>query len=593
MLPRTLILLAFSALLLLALGIHPLQSEPSKPPDLSRKIAPFSLKDPRDDRSVSFANLKEKKAIVVVFLGTECPLSNAFIPVLASMHREYADKGVALLGINANQQDTAGRVAAHARKNEVPFPVLKDMNNVVADQFGAKRTPEAFVLAADGTVLYQGRIDDQFGIGYSRPGKPSRLDLALAVDEVLAGKPVSVAKTDVAGCFIGRVSKPKSDGAVTYAKHISRIVQKNCQECHRPGQVGPMPLLTYDDAVAWADTIREVVDERRMPPWHADPRFGKFANDRSLPKEDREAILAWIAGGMPKGDDRDLPPALQFPEGWRLGKPDVVFTMPKPFEVPAETPRGGVPYQYFSIPTDFTEDKWVVRAEVHPGAADVIHHVIAFIVPKGELFRPDAPGSVLCGMAPGDMPMNLNAGFAKKIPAGARIVFQMHYTPNGKARTDQTSIGLVFAKGPPEHRILTKPVHNSKFITRQVKIPAGDGNYEIEAEHTFRADTHITAFMPHMHLRGKDFRYEATYPDGKTETLLSVPHYQFGWQTLYRCAEPLALPKGTKLRCVAHFDNSAKNPNNPDPKTDVYWGDQTWQEMMIGWIDYYLDDEKP
>jgi hypothetical protein len=354
-----------------------------------------------------------------------------------------------------------------------------------------------------------------------------------------------------------------------------------------------MPLLTYDDVVPWADTIREVVEEKRMPPWHADPRYGKFINDRTLPKEHRETLLTWIKEGTPKGDDRDLPEPRKYPEGWRVGKPDVVFTMPKPYDVPAETPRGGVPYQYISIPTDFTEDKWIVRAEIHPGAADVIHHVIVFIVPKGEIFNPDGPGSVLCGMAPGDMPMNLDPGLAKKVPAGAKLVFQMHYTPNGKARTDQTSVGLVFAKDPPKHRILTKPVHNHKFITRFEKIPAGAENYQIESEYTFGGDAHLTAFMPHMHLRGKDFRYEAIYPDGKTETLLFVPHFQFGWQTLYRCAQPVAVPKGTKVHCVAHFDNSAKNPNNPDPKIDVFWGDQTWQEMMIGWIDFYLDDEKP
>ncbi len=471
--------------------------------------------------------------------------------------------------------------------------MLKDVNNFVADQLGAKRTPEVFVLNPEGTILYQGRIDDQFGIGYSRAGKPSRRDLAQALDEVLAGKAVSVVKTDVAGCLIGRVTKPKTEGAVTYSKQVSRILQKNCQECHRPGQIGPMPLLTYDDAAAWSDTIREVIEEKRMPPWHADPRFGKFANDRSLPKEDRDALLAWIEGGTPKGDAKDLPPARQYPEGWQFGKPDVVFSMPKPFAVPAETPPGGVPYQYISIPTNFTEDKWVRAAEVHPGAPDVIHHAIVFIVPKGELFRPDAPGSVLCGMAPGEMPLSLPPGFAKKIPAGASFIFQMHYTPNGKARMDQTEVGLIFAAEPPKHRMLTKPVHPTKFITRFDKIPAGADNYKIETEYTFKEDAHLSAFMPHMHLRGKDFLYEVTYPNGKTETLLSVPHYQFGWQTLYRCTEPIPMPKGTKLHCVAHFDNSAKNPNNPDPKKDVFWGDQTWEEMMIGWIDYFVDDAKP
>jgi peroxiredoxin len=572
---------------------HRSPGEPAKPADAPRKAAPFTLKDPRDDKPVSLADFKDKKAVVIVFLGTECPVNNAFVPVLAEMSRTYAERGVAFVGINSNRQDTPDRVAAHARKFEVPFPVLKDTSNVVADQLGARRTPEAFVLGPGGVVLYQGRIDDQFGIGYNRAGKPSRRDLGEAIDEVLQGKPVTVAKTSVAGCIIARVAPSKAEGAVTYTKQVSRIVQTHCQECHRPGQIGPMPLLTYDDVVAWSDTIREVVSERRMPPWHADPKHGKFSNDRSLPKEDREALLAWLDGGTPKGDDKDLPAPRTFPEGWRFGKPDVVFAMPKPYEVPAEMPARGVPYQYFSIEPNFTEDKWVQRAEIHPGAADVIHHVIVFIVPPGEFFRPDAPGAVLCGMAPGDMPVGYPPGMAKKVPAGSRFVFQMHYTPNGKARTDVTEVGLIFAKEPPKHRVMTRPVHSGRFITRVDKIPAGAENYKIEADFTFRDDAHLTAFMPHMHLRGKDFTYEVIYPDGKTETLLSVPHFQFGWQTLYHCAEPLAMPKGTKLHCVAHFDNSAKNPNNPDPKKDVYWGDQTWEEMMIGWIDYYVDSEKP
>jgi thiol-disulfide isomerase/thioredoxin/mono/diheme cytochrome c family protein len=558
-----------------------------------RAVAGFSLKDPRDQRTVSLADFKDKKAVVVVFLGTECPVNNLFLPVLAGLHKEYAPKGVAFVGINANRQDTLEKVAAHARANEVPFPVLKDVGNVVADRFGAKRTPETFVLNGARKVLYQGRIDDQFGIGYQRAGKPTRRDLALALDEVLAGKPVSVAATPVAGCLIARAVKPKAEATVTYAKHVSRILQKNCQECHRPGQIGPMSLLSYDDALNWADSIEEVVRDNRMPPWHADPRYGKFRNDRRLPAEDRKALLAWIEQGKAKGDDKDLPPARTFAAGWRIGKPDLVLTMPKPYAVPAETPKGGVPYQYFTVQTDFKEDRWIERAEARPGATAVVHHVLIFIVPRGEFFRPDGPGNVLCGTAPGDMPLMLRPGEAKKVPAGARLVFQMHYTPNGKAQTDQSSVGLIFAKEKPKRRILTKPVLNQSFITRQDKIPAGEDNYRMEATFTFKEDVHLVHFMPHMHLRGKDFLYEAIYPNGKKEILLSVPRYNFGWQSIYRCAEPVALPKGTKLHCVAHFDNSAKNPNNPDPTKEVFWGDQTWEEMMVGWIDYYLDANSP
>jgi peroxiredoxin len=581
------------------IGVFVLPCVPISPgaepaPDQIRKAPDFRLQDPRDQEVISLSALREKhKAVVLVFLGVECPLSNLFVPVLAELQKNYERKGVAFVGVNANAQDGRERVAAHARRYGIPFPVVKDAGNKVADQLGAHRTPEVFLVDSSGTIRYQGHIDDQFGIGYARPGKPNRRDLAVALDEILAGKAVSVPRTETSGCRIGRVAKPKAEGRVTYAKHVSRILQKNCQECHRPGQIGPMSLLSFDDAVAWSDTIREVVSEERMPPWHADPRYGKFSNNRRLSEEDKGALQAWLDNGTPRGDDKDAPPPRSFPEGWSIGKPDFVIQMPRAYDVPAKAPKGGIPYQYFKVDPGFTEDRWIQRAEARPGASPVVHHIVIFIQRKGEFFNPDAPGAVLCGTAPGDMPLSLPDGFAKKVPAGARLIFQMHYTPNGKAQQDQSSLALIFAKKPPRHHVLTIPVYSTRFISRLDRIPAGAENYQIESEQVFEQDAHLLHFMPHMHLRGKDFLYEAVYPSGKKETLLSVPRYDFGWQSVYRLAEPLAMPKGTKLHCVAHFDNSAKNPNNPDPTKAVYWGDQTWEEMMIGWIDYYVDEEKP
>jgi peroxiredoxin len=569
----------------------------SKAPDATkqptRTVPAFRLSDPRDGKVVDTLAWKDSKAIVVVFVGTECPISNDYLLVLGRLHTEYAGKGVRFVGINSNRQDTPAKVAEHARRQKVPFPIVKDPGNKVADRFGARRTPEAFLLNGSGKVLYQGRIDDQFGIGYRRPGKPTRRDLGEAIDEVLAGKLVSKRKTEVAGCLISRVRESKRDGEITWTKHVSRIVQTRCQECHRPGQIGPMSLLSYSDAAAWAETIREVIDENRMPPWHADPRFGKWSNERRLSAAERKTLLAWLDAGTPEGDARDLPPARSFPTGWQIGKPDLILKLPRPIKVPAETPRGGVPYKYITVPTNFKEDRWVVRAEARPGAPEVVHHILVFIMPPGEVFRPDGPGNVLCGMAPGDMPLMLEPGFAKKIPAGARLLFQMHYTPNGRQQIDESQIGLIFAKEPPKHRVLTKPIHNGWFMARWYSIPAGADNYAIEADHDFRQDVHVMAFMPHMHLRGKDFVYEAHYPDGKKGTLLSVPRYNFNWQSIYRTEKPIALPKGTKLHCLAHYDNSSKNPHNPDPTKKVFWGDQTWEEMMVGWIDYYRDDETP
>ncbi len=584
---RVVLLLSMAVLTSSLVGEAPDRTRP-------RVIAPFQLVDPRDGKTVDLASGKDVKALVVVFLGTECPISNDYLSELAELHRAYSGKGVRFLGVNSNRQDNPARVAAHARKHAVPFPVVKDPANRIADRFGATRTPEAFLLDGSRKIVYQGRIDDQFGIGYRRPGKPTRRDLACALDEVLAGKAVSVPATKAAGCFIGRVKATREGGKITWTKHVSRIVQKHCQECHRPGQIGPMALLKYEDAVAWADTIREVVDDRRMPPWHADPRFGKWSNDRRLSPQEKETLKGWIDADMPRGDEKDAPPPRQFSTAeWRIGKPDVVLEMPRSFTVPAETPRGGVPYKYFRVDTNFKEDRWIERAEARAGAPAVVHHILLFIMEPGKLFRPDAPGSVLCGMAPGELPMMLAPGTAKKVPAGSRLLFQMHYTPNGKEAVDRSSVALVFAKKPPRHQVLTKPILNRWFMSQLISIPPGADNFEIEASTTFKEDVHITAFMPHMHLRGKDFAFEAIGPGGKKETLLSIPRWDFNWQSIYWPARPVAMPKGSKLRCVGHFDNSKKNPSNPDPTQRIYWGDQTWQEMLVGWIDYYVDRPKP
>ena len=545
----------------------------------AKTVPDFALKDTQDD-AISLASFKDKKAVVVIFVGTQCPINNLYQPRLAELYKEFGPQGVGFLAVNSNWQDSAKAIADHAKKYEIPFPVLRDEGNRVADLFGAGRTPEAFVLDGKRSIRYQGRIDDRFGLDYQKP-KATRNDLAEALKEVLADKNVAVVKTPVTGCIIARKAIPKKEGTVTYAKDISRILQKNCQDCHRPGQIGPMSLLTYRDALAWGDTIKEVVTDRRMPPWYADPRYGHFSNDRSLPARDREALLAWIEQGMPQGDDKDLPPPRVFPKVWKIGEPDVIIRMPAEFDVPAEMPKFGVPYKHFFVQTDFEEDRWVERAEARPGAPAVVHHIIAFVLPPGERFIPGSPRTpTLCGTAPGEMPFILPPGMAKKIPKGSKIVFQMHYTPNGKAQKDRSEIGLIFAKKPPQKEVVTVPVYNLFF-----RIPPGDDNYKLESSYTFRKDGTIVGFMPHMHLRGKDFLYQAKYPDKKTEILLSVPRFNFNWQSVYRPAKEIPMPKGTVLECIAHFDNSAKNPNNPDPTAAVRWGDQTWEEMMVGWVD--------
>lgn len=554
------------------------------PPKAKLKaVDDFSLKD-QGGKVVSLRQFKDRDAIILMFMGTQCPINNAYLPRLAEIAKDYGPKGVQVLGINSNQQDSAKDVIEHARKFAIPYPVLKDENNIIADRIGVWRTPEVILLDKERRVRYQGRIDDQFSHDTNRP-MPTRRDLIEALDEVLAGKDVSIAQTSVSGCYIGRVTPTKKDGDITYTKHISRIVQKHCQECHRAGQAAPMPLLTYEDMVSWSRMIHEVVRDKRMPPWYADPRFGKFSNDRTLPDEDRTTLLAWVESGMPRGKEEDLPPPRKFTDGWTIGTPDAVLHMPVAFDVPAERPKAGIPYKHYTIETTFDEDKWVERAEARADATEVVHHILVYVVPPGKRFVPGSVDSpVLVGMAPGEQPFFAREGMAKHLPKGSKLLFQVHYTPNGRAQKDRSFIGLVFAKKPPRKKVVTIPIFNAFF-----HIPAGADNHRVEATHTVARDTHIVGFMPHMHLRGKDFTYRAIYPDKKEETLLVVPRFNFNWQGVYRLEEPLRMPKGTKLHCIAHFDNSKDNPNNPDPTVSVNWGDQTWQEMMVGWVDFAYD----
>jgi hypothetical protein len=369
--------------------------------------------------------------------------------------------------------------------------------------------------------------------------------------------------------------KAGKSAALTFTKDVAPILQKNCVACHRAGESAPMSLMTYKEARPWARSIREKVVERAMPPWYADPRHGEFANDRRLSQKDIDTLVAWVDQGAKEGDLRHMPPAPKFSEGWQIGTPDATFTLDG-FPVPAQ---GVVRYQYLTVEMNLTEDKWVQAAEIRPGDRSVVHHVIITVQEPGSNSRRN-PEGMLVGMAPGMPPMILPAGHAKLIKAGSKLVFQMHYTPSGKATVDRTSVGLIFAKGPVTRKVIT-----TGAFQRNLAIPAGDANHEVKASYTFKEDARILSLMPHMHLRGKDFEYRAVFPDGTSKVLLSVPRYNFNWQLSYVLKEPLLVPKGSRIDCVAHFDNSAANKYNPDPTAVVKWGQQTWEEMMIGWID--------
>ena len=406
-----------------------------------------------------------------------------------------------------------------------------------------------------------------------------------------------------------------SSSEVTFNRDVLPILQKNCQACHRPGEPAPMSFLTYQQVRPWAKAIREAVLLKKMPPWFADPHYGKFSNDRSLSETAINTLVAWADGGAPEGDPKDLPRPVQFVDGWNIGQPDLIVEMPNEFQVPAS---GTIEYQYIVIPTGFTEDRWVERAEVRPGNRAVVHHVIAFLRPPGSKWMKDAkPGvpfvpkkkaekrredgsldagdsgdgefgsELLVGYAPGLQHQALKPGQAKLVKAGTDFVFQMHYTANGKAGTDRSWIGLVYSKEPPVERVVTLAAGNSKFV-----IPPGASNHRVDSKFTLHDDAMLIGLMPHMHLRGKSFDFRLVYPTGETETPLVVPRYDFNWQLFYYPEKPLLLPKGTRIECTAHFDNSPNNAGNPDPTEEVRWGDQSWEEMMIGWFDVAIDARK-
>ena len=368
---------------------------------------------------------------------------------------------------------------------------------------------------------------------------------------------------------------------VTYSKDVAGILNKRCVECHRKGEPAPMALTSYKEVRPWAAAIREAVASTKMPPWLADPAHGVFKNDRRLTDAEKQTIVQWVKDGAQEGNSKDLPALPEFVEGWNIGKPDIVFDIGADFDVPAS---GVVPYKYFRVPSNFTEDMWVEAAEIRPDKRDVVHHVIVFMIdPTGQVRGGDG-SNLLIGFAPGDPALALEPGTAKLVKAGTTFNIQMHYTPNGKAGfVDRTRFGLRFAKKPVTRQAIT-----GRALQFNLKIPPGDPNYEVKSTWTAKDDVEIHGFMPHMHVRGKDFQYTVVYPDGRSEIALKVPKYDFNWQLSYALTEPLKLPKGTRIDCVAHYDNSANNKSNPDPTKEVRWGDQTWEEMMIGWFDYMV-----
>lgn len=507
------------------------------------------------------------RPVVVCMAGLDCPVSRKYLPVLAAMKQEYAAKGVSFVVVGAKGEQS----------------------RAVRDVLRPGSTTDVFLLDGARTLVYRGAVDDQFGLGYSL-ARPRRQFLRDALEAVLAGMTPDVRATSAPGCEIEVAVEEKAPvappGPVTYHNRVSRLIQQHCLECHRPGENGPFSLITYDSVKENSATIKRAVKRGVMPPWFADPKFGHWSNDRSLSETDRADLVAWIEAGAPLGDEKDAPVERKFVSGWKIGEPDAVFETPYAFKIPA---TGAMEYQRVALQTNLPEDRWVTEVEIRPSVPAVVHHVLVFVVYPPDHARlneqpryKDGLDGYFAGLVPGQGHVVYPRGVAKFIPRNALLIFQIHYTPNGTATEDRPKIGMKFSDGPPQHEISTRGVFNTRF-----EIPPGDGNYPVSATHLFRFPARLLSFNPHSHVRGRAYRYEMIYPDGRTETVLDVPRYDFNWQLEYYLRDPLDVPAGTRLKVTAWYDNSDRNPANPDPAATVRFGDQTWDEMMIGYFSGY------
>ncbi len=544
-------------------------------------VADFEFGSVRGERGTLSGLLADKRAVVLVLRTTECPVSRKYGHRLAELEREYAPQGVSFAFLDVSSQDSEDKIRDDLATFGFAGPYIADPRARIGRLIGARVSSEVFVIDGSRTLRYRGAVDDQFGLGFDKPIVGSHY-LVDALGEVLAGRKVTTPETEASGCVLSLADERLPERELTYHTRASRIIQENCAGCHRQGGVAPFALDSYKQAYGFRAMIKLVVEQGRMPPWFANPAHGKWANDRTLSDRDRRDLLGWIEAGAPEGDPETAAADRTYADGWQLDEqPDAVVEIPAAEQVPA---RGVVDYRYTFVKTAFDEDKWITKAEARPTAWDVTHHIIAFL----EAPTDTVPGPLMAGYAPGLPPAVFPAGSAKRLPKGAWLKFQLHYTPNGKATTDRSKVGFVFASAPPERVVETGQVANGDF-----EIPPHDPNHEVVAERVFKRGGQIISMMPHMHLRGKAYRYELIRGDGSEEVILDVPRYDFKWQLWYEFKEPLVIRPGDKLRGRAWYDNSKGNPANPDPTVAVKWGDQSFEEMQIGFFDWIPEQVPP
>jgi mono/diheme cytochrome c family protein len=557
---------------------------------LSPKIDLTQLKGTDQDGHFHRLSEGDSPATVLVFLSTQCPISNSFIPELNSQNRRCGPNGVRFFGVISDPYVTRAEAARHHEEFKLDFPVLFDSSRALQKLLRPTHSPQAVLVSRAGRVVYSGRINNLFGSVGRRRIEASVHDLRDAINSVVAGKRVSVAWTQPIGCPLEALPKERVAGDVTFNRNIAPILLSNCAECHRPRQPAPFSLLTYRDATAHALQIVELTRTKRMPPWHPERGFGHFKNERGLSESEIELIARWQADGMPEGDAADKPLPPQFSGGWRLGTPDLILRMNKEFILP---PGGKDVHQHFVLPAGTRSDRLIEAIEFRPGNPRIVHHASFYLDTSGAARRlaaqsPDVgyggfagPGfdnvGALRSWLPGMTPQRLPQGFGRLLPAKSDVVLEIHYRPSGKRESDRSTLGIHFANNHARQLVAELQILNASLA-----IPAGENRHMHIASYTVPVDAILLDTAPHMHFLGREMKATATRPDGSVEPLIWIKDWDFNWQGQYLYAEPIKVPAGTRIDVHAWYDNSASNPLNPNsPPKDVRWGDQSSDEMGI------------
>lgn len=543
--------------------------------------------------------LENVDLLVIAVRDIGCPNSRKTGPALARIESEYASRRVRMAFLNLSPQDSVDSMRGEVSKYAFTGHYLVDHEHTLGRILDARSTTDVFVIDAAATLRYAGAINDQYGLGSTKP-EPRHRFLRDALDALLEGRDPEIEATRAPGCLI---SMKQADSLIdlnhamertvvasTYHGEISRIVQRNCLDCHHADGMAPFSLETYDDVRGRSRMIQFVLDEGIMPPWPLTGGQGPWMHDRSLPSRDKSMLLDWIADNCPEGDPADAPLPRRFDDKWEIGEPDAVIQMPEPLHVPAE---GFVDYQFVYVKSDFAQDRWVQGIEIRSEHRDAVHHLAVWVgnadreLDVASTFKGRHGGrfdqtGFLAIIVPGQGPTRFPDDTAKFLPAGSWLKFQFHYTPTGEELWDEPEVGLIFSDGPPRHELFT-----NVCIDRRMVVPAGAPDYEVTASFEFDVDAHIRAFHPHMHLRGKSFRYNLHYPNGESRELLRIDEWDFNWQYAYELISPVPVPAGSVLVATAIYDNSAANPRNPDPTVDVRFGQQATDEMMLGYFEWF------